>query len=338
MTSHNMTWISYPSKNLDFTSPEEIEAFIASQNIISRLMHCYIAFFVPTGLIAGICILIIFIKNYLQYKVIENLDLLLLHFTISNIIMIFLSFTVITRPDYLKATHLACNVLSFFFNLSYFNSQHVLILTLLILLVKRFPPRTALKGTKRPILCVGFVLTYAFCLSLTEAVLVGTDNYHLETDCQLDPLFAWPEYEIVKFTFGFGIPSFLQMLCFTLLFAKEAPAEAPALQQHIRTYPAAYVISVTIFICRLFYNIMILFRTTLKFQQSIGTPKNELVMNIAEILLFCESCASLVFILCFHKPCKDEILKVIQKCRRENTANNHLEIPVTTMTHDSGSP
>ncbi|KFW96935.1 hypothetical protein N336_00146, partial [Phalacrocorax carbo] len=305
MTPHSMTWISYPSKNLTFIPAEEIEAFIASQNIISRLMHCYIAFFVPTGLIAGICILIIFIKNYLQYKAIENLDLLLLHFTISNITMIFLSFTVITRPDYLKVTRLTCNVLSFFFNFSYFNSEYVLILTLLILLLKRFPTGTALRNaTQRPILCVGFVLIYTFCLSLTEAVLVGTDNYSLETDCQLDPLFAWPEYEIIKFTFGFGIPSYLQILCFTILFAKEAPAEATALQQHIRTYPAAYIISITTFICRLFYNVMILFRTTFKLQKSIGTQKNELVMNIAEIVLFCESCVSLLFILCFHKPCK----------------------------------
>ncbi|KFQ32629.1 hypothetical protein N331_00998, partial [Merops nubicus] len=305
MASHNMTWISYPSKNLAFTSPEEIEAFIASQNIISRLMHCYIAFFVPTGFIAGICVLIVFIKNYLQHKAIENLDLLLLHFTISNIIMIFLSFTVIPRPDYLKATHLACNVLSFFFNFSYFNSQYVFILTLLILLLKRFPARTALsKATQRPILCVGFVLVYAFCLSLAEALLVGTDNYHLETYCQLDPLFAWPEYEIIKFTFGFGIPSFLQILCFAVLCTKAAPAGAPAFHQHIRTYPAAYVLSITTLTCRLFYNVMILFRTTLKLQRSIGTPQNEFVMNIAEIVLFCESCASLVFILCFHKPCK----------------------------------
>ncbi|KFQ99833.1 hypothetical protein Y956_00560, partial [Nipponia nippon] len=305
MTSHNMTWISYPSKNLAFIPSEEIEAFIASQNIISRLMHCYIAFFVPAGLIAGICILVIFIKNYLQHRVIENLDLLLLHFTISNIIMIFLSFTVITRPDYLKVTHFACNVLSFFSNFSYFNSQYVLILMLLILLFKRFLPETALSKTiRRPILCVGFVLIYAFCLSLTEAVLVGTDNYHLETDCQLDPLFAWPEYDIVKFTFGFGIPSFLQILYFTVLFAKKAPAEEPALQEHIRTYPAVHIISISIFICRLFYNVMILFRTTFKLQKSIGTPKDELMMNIAEIVLFCESCASLVFILCFHKPCK----------------------------------
>ncbi|NXB66400.1 OPSG protein, partial [Struthidea cinerea] len=337
MTSHNMTWISYPSKSQPFTSQEEIEAFIASQNIISRLMHCYIAFFVPTGLTAGICILIIFVKNYLQNKR-QSLDLLLLHFTVSNIIMIFFSFTVITRPDYLTATHLACSVLSFFFNFAYFNSQYVLILTLLTLLLERFPSGTALcKATQRPILCAGFVLTYTFCLSLTEAVLVGTDNYQLEARCQLDPLFAWPEYEIVKFTFGFGIPSLVQILCFTVLLAKEAPAGAPALQQHIRTYPAVYVISVTTFICRLFYNIMVLFRTTLKLQRSIGTTKNELVMNIAEIVLFCESCASLVIILCFHKPCKDEVLKVIQKCRRNTSANNHLEISETATTLRSGS-
>lgn len=337
MTYHNMTWISYPSKSQTFTSPEEIEAIIASQNIISRLMHCYIAFFVPTGLLAGICILIIFIRNHSQNKG-ASLDLLLLHFTISNIIMIFLSFTVITRPDYLTATHLACSVLSFFFNFSYFNSQYVFILTLLTLLLERFPPRTALcKATQKPILRFGLVLTCTFCLSLVEALLVGTDNYQLEADCQLDPLFAWPEYEIVKFIFGFGIPSLLQILCFTVLWAKEAPAGAPALQQHICAYPAVYAISVTIFICRLFYNVMILFRTTLKLQRSIGTTKNELVMNIAEIVLFCESCASLVVILCLHKPCNNEVLKVIQKCRRETHASNHLEIPETARTHQSGS-
>ncbi|NXO86969.1 OPSD protein, partial [Sitta europaea] len=337
MTSHNMTWISYPSKSQPFTSPEEIEAVIASQNIISRLMHCYIAFFVPTGLIAGICILIILIKNHLQKKR-ASLDLLLLHFTISNILMIFLSFTVITRPDYLTATHLACSVLSFFFNFGYFNSQYAFILTLLTLLLERFPPRTALcRATQRPILRAGLVLTYTFCLSLMEAVLVGTDNYQLEAHCQLDPLFAWPEYEIVKFTFGFGIPSLLQMLCFAVLWAKEAPAGAPALQQHMGAHPAVYVIGVTAFLCRLFYNVMILFRTALKLQRSIGTTKNELVMNIAEIVLFCESCASLVVILCFHKPCKDEVLKVIQKCRRKTRANNHLEIPERATTHQSGS-
>ncbi|NXC94115.1 OPSD protein, partial [Certhia familiaris] len=337
MTSHNMTWISYPSKSQPFTSPEEIEAIIASQNIISRLMHCYIAFFVPTGLIAGICILIVFIKNHLQNNR-ASLDLLLLHFTISNIIMIFLSFTVISRPDYLTATHLACSVLSFFFNFGYFNSQYVFILTLLTLLLERFPQWTALcNATQRPILGAGLLLTYTFCLSLTEAVLVGTDNYQLESHCQLDPLFARPEYEIVKFTFGFGIPSLLQILCFTVLWAKEAPAGAPALQQHIHAYPAVYAISATMFVCRLFYNVMILFRTTLKLQMSIGTTKNELVMNIAEIVLFCESCASLVVILCFHKPCKDEVLKVLQRCRRKTRANNHLEIPETAMTHQSGS-
>lgn len=329
MSAHNMTWISYPSKSLASTSLEEIQAFIASQNVISRLMHCYIAFFVPAGLIAAVCILAIFIKNYMQNKAMEHLDSLLLHFTISNTTKILLSFTVINRPDYITVTQLACTVLSFLFNFSYFSSQHSLVLMLLMLLLKRFPPTTALsKVTQRPMLCIGCVLLYAFCLSVMEAVLVGTDNYHLKTYCQLDPLFAWPEYEIVKFTFGFGIPSFLQILSFITLLAKEAPAEAPALQQHIRTYLAVFVISITTFICRLFYNIMILVRTTLKLQKSIGTPKDELVMNIAEIVLFSESCVSLVLILCLHKPCMDRIVQVIRSCRRTHSTNSHLEIPV----------
>uniref|UniRef100_A0A8C6YQW2 G-protein coupled receptors family 1 profile domain-containing protein n=1 Tax=Nothoprocta perdicaria TaxID=30464 RepID=A0A8C6YQW2_NOTPE len=320
MISHNMTWISYPSKNFAFISPEEIEAFIASQNIISRLMHCYMAFFVPMGLIAGLCILIIFIKNYLQVKIMENFDLLLLLFTISNIIMIFFSFTVIPRPDYVKTTHFACKILSFFFNLSYFSSQHLFLLMLLIVLLERFPPMPVLsQATQNPILGVGCVLIYAFCLSVCESVLLGTDNYHLKTDCQLDPLFAWPEYEIVKFTFGFGIPSFLQIICFTVLFAKEAPAEAPALQLHIRTYLPVVPISITMLMCRLFYSVMILLRTMLKLQEKIGTPQNELVMNIAEIVLFCESCTSLVFVLCLHKPCKDAVLKVLRNCKMENS-------------------
>ncbi|NXC33667.1 OPSD protein, partial [Campylorhamphus procurvoides] len=338
MTSRNMTWITYPSKNPAIITPEDIENIIASQNIISRLMHCYIAFFIPAGLIAGICILIVFIKNYVQHKVIENLDLLLLHFTISNIIMIFFSLTVITRPDYVTLTRLACNVLSFFFNFSYSNSQCVFTLALLILLLKRFQPQTAFfKAIQRPILYVGIVLTYTFCLSLIEAVLVCTDNYHLQTDCQLDPLFAWPEYEIIKFTFAFAIPLFLQIICFAVLLAKKAPAEAPTLKQHIWIYVAVYVISVTMFACRLFYNIMILFRTTLKLQKSIGTTQDELVMNIAEIVLFCESCSSLVFIFCFHGPCKDEILKVIEKCRRKPPARDQLEIQETSTPRASQS-
>uniref|UniRef100_A0A8C3TAL8 G-protein coupled receptors family 1 profile domain-containing protein n=1 Tax=Chelydra serpentina TaxID=8475 RepID=A0A8C3TAL8_CHESE len=317
MISHNMTWIRYPSRSLDPSIG--IEDLIVSQNVISRFMHCYIAFFVPIGLIAGIFILTIFIKNYLRHSVLEKLDIFLFYFTISNIVMIFFSFTVITRPDYLMATHLGCGALSFFFNVSYFNSQYLLIFMLLAFLLNRFPPTTVLmtNATQSPMLCVGFVLTCAFCISLVVVALLGTDNYHKETDCQLDPLFAWPEYEIIKFSFGFGIPLFFQILCFILFFVKEAQPEAPTLRENIQAYLAVLTITITMFVCRLFYNIMILSRTTLKIHKSIGTPKNELMMNIAEIVLFSENCISLIFILCLHKPCQAGILKILMNLTKE---------------------
>ncbi|XP_025034479.1 uncharacterized protein LOC102456427 isoform X1 [Pelodiscus sinensis] len=337
MLSHNMTWISYPSHSLD--SSIKIEDLIASQNVISRFMHCYIAFFVPTGLIAGIFILTIFIKN-LQHNL-KKLDTFLFYFTISNIVMILFSFTVITRPGYLMATYLGCGVLSFFFNVSYFNSQYLLILMLLAFLLNRFPSSTAVmtKAIQRPLLCVGFVLACAFCISLVVVSLLGTDNYHKVTNCQLDPLFALPEYEIIKFSFGFGIPLFFQIFCFILFFVKEAQPEAPTLKKNVQTYLAVLTITITMFACRLFYNIMILSRTTLKIHKSIGTPKNELMMNIAEIVLFSESCISLIFILSLHKPYQAGILKIIMnliKVCRKDTTNESPEIRAASIDDESG--
>ncbi|XP_074867196.1 uncharacterized protein LOC142021845 [Carettochelys insculpta] len=340
MISHNMTWIRYPSHSSDPSI--SIDDLIASQNVISRFMHCYIAFFVPTGLIAGVFILIIFIKNYLQHNVLEKLDIFIFYFTITNIVMIFFSFTIITRPDYLKITHLGCGALSFFFNVSYFNSQYLLMLMLLAFLLNRFPPRTVwmIKATQSPKLCVGFALTCAFCISLVVVALLGTDGYYNETDCQLDPLFAWPEYEIIKFSFGFGIPLLFQAHCFILFFVKKAQPEAPILRENIQAYLAVLTITITMFACRLLYNVMILSRTTLKIHKSIGTPKNELMMNIAEIVLFSESCISLIFILCLHKPCQAGIMKIIMnltKVCRKDTTNNPLEIPVASI-HDENAP
>ncbi|XP_019397616.1 PREDICTED: uncharacterized protein LOC109314742 [Crocodylus porosus] len=322
MISHNMTWIRYPSNSWD--SSTDIEDVIASQNIISRFMHCYIAFFAPAGLLTGILILIIFIKNFLQNRILRNLNIFLLDFTISNIAMIFFSFTVIPRPGYLKATHLGCGVLSFFFNVSYFNSQYLLILMLLTLLSPfLFRASWMTTTTQRSLLCVGFILTCAFCMSVVVVALLGTDNYHANTDCQVDPLFAWPEYEIIKFTFGFGIPLILQLLCFILFFIKAAQSETRNLRKHIHI-PLMLVITITItmFSCRLFYNVMILYRTMLKIQKIIGTFKNELMMNIAEIVVFIESCVSLIFILCLHKPLKNGIAEIIAKCKRTDTTNN----------------
>ncbi|XP_061455546.1 uncharacterized protein LOC133371783 isoform X2 [Rhineura floridana] len=332
MVPHNMTWIKYPSQSQD--SSTSFEDIIFSQHVISRFMHCYIALFVPSGLLAGIIILGISIKNYMHHTF-EKLDTLFFAHTITNILMIFLSLTITTRPAYLKVSYFECATLSFFFNLTYFSSQYLLILMVLNFFLNRHPPQNALirKAHENPMVSVAFVLMFAFCGALIVVALLGVENYHEQTDCQLDPLFAWPEYEIIKFTFGFCIPSLAKLLCFILLFVKATHPEIHSSRQNIHPYLTVLVITTTMFVCRLFYNSMILFRTTLKIQRTIGTPQNELIMNTAEILLFSESCISLVIILCLHKPCRRGILNIITKftevCRRRHASNRPLEIPET---------
>ncbi|XP_062999292.1 uncharacterized protein LOC134410122 [Elgaria multicarinata webbii] len=332
MVPHNMTWMKYPSQSQNPSS--SFEDIIFSQHIISRLMHGYIALFVPAGLLAGIIILGIFIKNYLQHTL-DKLDILIFAYTSSNILMIFLSLTITTRPAYLKVSYFECGALSFFFNLSYFSSQYLLLLMVLSLFLKRHPPQNALitKAHQNPMVCVGFVLTCAFCAALIVVALLGLVNYHEETDCQLDPLFAWPEYEIIKFTFGFCIPSLAKLLCFILLLVKKPQPESHPSRQNIHPYLTVLVITITMFVCRLFYNIMILSRTNLKIQGNIGTPQNELTMNIAEVVLFSECCISLVIILWLHKPCRNVLLHIITNltnvCRRRNASNTTLEIRET---------
>ncbi|XP_042336557.1 uncharacterized protein LOC121937448 isoform X2 [Sceloporus undulatus] len=138
MVSHNMTWIKYPSHSQD----SNIEDIIFSQHVTSRLMHGYIALFVPTGLIAGLIILGIFIKNYLQHAL-KKLDIMIVAHTVSSILMILLSLTIITRPAYLRVSYLECGTLSFFFNLSYFNSQYLRVLMMLSFFFNKHPPQNA---------------------------------------------------------------------------------------------------------------------------------------------------------------------------------------------------
>ncbi|KAJ6655955.1 hypothetical protein lerEdw1_004540 [Lerista edwardsae] len=329
MVSHNMTWVKYPSKSQDPST--NLLDIIASQDIISRFMHGYIGLFVPAGLLAGVIILTIFIKSSVQ-RTLGKLDVLLFAYAASNIAMVLFSFTVITRPAYLQVSYLECGVLSFFFNFTYFHSQYLLVTMALSFLLQRRPPKNAMisKAHQNPVAGVGCALVRAFCAALIVVALLGVQSYHEKTDCQLDPLFAWPEYEIVKFTFGFALPSLSQLLCWGLSFIRKAQEDA---LPSSRPYWTVLIITTTTFVCRLFYNVMILSRTSLKMQRSIGTPQNELTMNIAEILLFGESCVSLVIILCFHEPCRNGLLNIMTNltkvCRRSHAGGRPLEMAGT---------
>ncbi|XP_007443130.1 uncharacterized protein LOC103057955 [Python bivittatus] len=332
MLPHNMTWMKYPSLSKDPST--NFEDIIFSQQVISRFMHAYIACFVPAGLLAGIVILGICIKNY-RSRTLETLDVLFFPQTISSIFLILLSLTIAVRPAYLKLSYIKCGTLSFFFSLGYFCSQYLLVLMVLNLFLSRHPPQNAFisKVYRNPKVCVGFVLMCSSCLALIPSALLGIENYQAETDCQLDPLFVWPEYEIIKFTFGFCAPSLFELLCLVLAFVKKTRPDSHRSGKNTYPLSAILVMVTTRLVCHLFYNIMILSRTSLKIKGDIGTPQNELVMNIAEVVLFGESCVSLVILLCLHRPYRTTLLNTLKNltttCRRRRESNRSLEIQET---------
>ncbi|XP_003428891.2 uncharacterized protein LOC100085358 [Ornithorhynchus anatinus] len=331
MISHNMTWIRYPTHlGADF------ESIIASQSIISRFMQAYFALFVPTSLAAGAFILTTFIR---KRTTLEKLDIFLWDLAVTNILVTLFSFTAFVRPKYISTSNLICGVLSFFFNVCYFNAQYLQMVMLFTFLLHNYPNwmNVVTSIPQKPLGCLGLILACAFCSSLVGVSLLGTaGTLHEITSCQVDPLTAWPEYEMVKVSLGFGIALISEMFFLVLLFVKLAKWEAPWHKENMATYQVVLAITLILFACRLFYNTKLLCRTRLKLQQNLGTPWEELIMNIAELVLFGESCVSSLAIVLLHKPCRDALFKLLRditkSCRRGGGHQNSNSVPLEGTT------
>ncbi|XP_069065973.1 uncharacterized protein [Pleurodeles waltl] len=327
MGSQDKTWITYPSQNID--PQTNIEDIIASQNIISRVMHAYMAVFVPLGLLAGICIMAALIKSYGLQKSFSKLDLCLLCLAITEVTILLFSITVIARPGYMEITNLSCGVLAFLFNISYFNTQYLQVMFIFIFLLNKGMPNNPLliKVTQRPLLCVLIIIVFAFCSSLTVVALLGTvSQLHEIVYCQLDPLNAAPSYDIGKFCLGFGIPSLFMTLLLVLICVKLARSKDFTWKEISHTGRMLIPISIIMFTCRLFYNTLLIRRTISKLQRQSGSIGDELVMNIAEIVMFSQSCFSLVIIMLLHRPCKELVhqmwTSLTQLCKPNERVNN----------------
>ncbi|XP_073411310.1 uncharacterized protein [Dendrobates tinctorius] len=318
MGLQNMTGLFYPSQTLG--GPHiDIEDIITSQNVISRVMHSYLGILVPLGLLAGVFCVAILIRNKVKHQTLDNLDLHLLALVVTDITIVFYSFTSKTRPDYLEMSNLGCGVLSCFFNASYFFSQYLLILMFLILLILDDPTTS-----QSHLRYVFLTLTLSIMMSVANVSLLGTyDNLQNITYCQLDPLNARPEYDFTKFIAGFGVPSLVLLIFAILIIIRAREVE---MSDKLRAHVVVLSHIPIMFICRLFYNIMLIRRTGLKIHGFYMSPREELVLNIAELAVFSGSCIRLIVTLILHKPCWDGLKKFVQflinKCRRQETSNS----------------
>lgn len=306
-----MSWVRYPSH----VSPA-VEEVIAAQSIISRCTHVYVAVCVPLSLVMGLFSLSVFIQDRTRLGV---LDRLLMGLTATSILVTLLSLNAAGRPDYMSTTNLGCGALSFFSNVCYFTAQY---LQGAMLLLSFLPGSPCCQLLTRPVASLAAIGGCAVCSSLTVVSLLGTSGeLHTTTMCQADPLTAWPEYEIVKFSLGFALALNFQMVLFLLYGTQPAWREAPPAQND-RASGRWVVLAVTLnmLACRLFFNAVLLHRAQLKLWKDVGSPRDELLMNLAELALSGESCINVVAILFLHTSCRLRLLglleRLTQRCRR----------------------
>ncbi|XP_034844116.1 uncharacterized protein LOC135364607 [Mirounga angustirostris] len=314
-SSHNMSWVRYPSH-----VSTAVEDVITAQSIVSRCLYVYMALCVPVSLAAGLFNLTTFIKGRARRG---GLDAFLSDLTVTHVLVTLLSLTTISRPDYMVTTNLGCAVLSFLANVCYFNGQYVQLVMLFAFLLQGSAPclRTATKAAQRPVESLAVIGGCAFCSSLGLAALLGTSGeLSRSTLCQVDPLTAWPEYEIVKVSLGFGLALVLKLVFFILLIVQLAWRAALPQRDAASAPRVVLATALTTFACRLLYNIALLQRARLKLQRDIGSPRDELLMSLAELGLFGESCVNSLAILFLHRPCRLALLSVsehlTQWCRK----------------------
>ncbi|XP_032315753.1 uncharacterized protein LOC102511494 [Camelus ferus] len=321
MSAHNMSWIRYPSR-----VSMAVEEVIATQSVVSRCTLVYMALFLPLSLAAGLFNLTTFVRGRAR---LQGLDACLADLTATGLLVTLLSLTAIGRPDYLATTHLGCAVLSLVFNICYFNAQYVQVAMLSAFLLQR-PSclRAAPQGAQRPAASLAAIGGCAICSSLGVVALLGMSGELYEpTLCQVDPLTAWPEYEIVKVSLGLGLALVLKLVLLTLLGIRRAGWAAPP-QGDEGSAHCWVVLAVTLasFACRLLYNTALVQRAWLKLRRDIGAPRDELLMNLAELALFGESCAIALATLLLHRPCRQALLSLLerlaQRCRRREAGNN----------------
>ncbi|XP_021017505.1 uncharacterized protein LOC110293945 isoform X1 [Mus caroli] len=309
MDRHNMSWVRYPSH----VSPA-VEEVIAAQSIISRCTQVYIAVCVPLSLVMGLFSLSVFILDRTRLGV---LDRLLAGLTATSILVTLLSLNAAVRPDYMSTTNLGCGALSFFSNVCYFMAQYLQGATLLLAFLPESP---CCRLLARPVASLAAIGGCAVCSSLTVVSLLGTSGeLHTTTMCQADPLTAWPEYEIVKFSLGFALALSFQMVLLLLYATQPVWRAAPSQRDTASGRWVALAVALNMLACRLFFNAVLLHRAQLKLWKDVGSPRDELLMNLAELALSGESCINAVAILFLHTPCRLRLLglleRLTQRCR-----------------------
>ncbi|GCC32824.1 hypothetical protein chiPu_0011288 [Chiloscyllium punctatum] len=337
---HNATNLSNYSNSDDGNSENftlgfdnlTIIKFLEAQNLVSRCVYIYSVFGLM-GLIMGIVILIRNMRNYKQNMNFERFDIILLSLTVADLSLILFSLTDVVRPEEVNTTALGCAVLSFFFNIFYFHTGYIHIVIFFLVYDHLEMVRRALKTTYTSILAVmGISITFSILITS----LTGAGHHpNMSVNCHVDPLEAPAEYSIVKFVFGFLIPTLTILgLLLHFLIKSKCVQKAQEHQDQSECFHPRRVFLVLVmvtFVCRLIYNVLLLHQFQEEAWHHISHLKFKPLVTIRELVMFSGSCLCLMFIAIFHELRHQAMINAY---RNHNVMSPEIEI---TGNHDESA-
>ncbi|XP_059835437.1 uncharacterized protein LOC132399253 [Hypanus sabinus] len=328
-TSYNES-LHHSSSSNSTLDPNTFIKIMELQNIISRSVYVY-SIFGLVGLLTGIFILITYIRNFIK-STFETLDIFVFTVSVADFLLILFSFTDIVRPNTVTTSALCCAILSFCFNLPYFYTEYMHVAISFFLVFQQ----TAVteRALRKPLIAILAVISSSILWSVLITALIGVSgNLNKEVNCYLDPLEAPAKYNIVKFVFGFLLPT-LTILGFILYFLIPSTNGPQTCRMPDYSCRVFLVLVTVTFICRLVYNILLLLR-----REVVDNDRNykmEMMATVGELIMFVGSCLCLVCILifdekmrqaagnflsCITKPCW-----VYDSNRNRNNMNPTIEI------------
>lgn len=330
-SSHNF---SFPSTT---TSSPTVLAEIWANDVISRANYVY-SVFLALGLMAGCFLFYGFVQTYRIQRSLGWLYRLLAAFCCLQMLVLLLSLHMVAnRPKYLQTTALGCAALYFVIDAASLCS--LLILVLMAYALTLDPPPNAL--LRKPLVCTALVVLTSAAVSM---LLSGLRNPHTEprqntNDCFKDHVPV--SYAATRLFLAVLVPYIFQFGLLTCGLVRQWKTKGRFLSGS-EEGPVYLTVSLLILFCQLFYSVVLVSID----QQEVVTPGKEVLVNVAEFVLYLGSSCSLLLVLFVHRPFRESLhtlLRQLQDCCQNpgrsqpnrNIIAPHIEITDTLQDIES---
>lgn len=310
---------------------------IWASDVISRANYVY-AVFLALGILSGFFLLYGFVQTYKVQRWLGWLYRLLAAFCCLQMLLLLLSLHMaVNRPKYLQTAALGCAALYFAIDAASLCS--LLILALMAYALTLDPPPNAF--LRKPWVCTTLVVLTSAVVSM---LLAGLRNPHTEHPQNTNDCFKGQvpvSYAATRLFLAVLVPYLFQFGLLTCGLVRQWKTKGRFLSGS-EEGPVYLTVTLLMLFCQLFYNVVLLSIE----QQEVVTPGNEVLLSVAEFVLYLGSSCSLMLVLFVHKPFRESLhtlFRQLQDCCQNpgrsqpnrNIIAPHIEITDTLQDIES---